>query len=179
MRKKTPLLFVFLDYRANMQTPHTKLPQREAPPPQAHTTSDTMDLQKPMQQMATDLGSTSIIPQGSLQELLSNLQALSQMNSCPLDNQVLEIHFKEELKSRICSFLSSALRVYMDYVLCVGLLLHMPMAVCSYSNIHRTDTWAYAVKMAVHVGKFKELLLGRSRIHTCMDLTPNSGATQR
>lgn len=40
-----------------------------------------MDLRKPMQQMATNLGSTSIIPQRHLQELLSNLQALSQMNS--------------------------------------------------------------------------------------------------
>lgn len=42
VRKKTPLPFVFLGYRANMQTPQSKLPQREAPPPQAHTTADTI-----------------------------------------------------------------------------------------------------------------------------------------
>lgn len=70
VRKKTPLPFVFLDYRANMQTPQTKLPQREAPPPQAHTTADTIGHDGSAEAHAADgdrPGQHKLIPQRHLQ----------------------------------------------------------------------------------------------------------------
>lgn len=99
VRKKTPLPFVFLDYKANMQTPQTKLPQREPPPPQAPTPQWTRWIcRSPCSRWRLSLGSTSIIPQYRLQELLSNLQSLSQMNSCHLGQSGLGNTFRKRIK---------------------------------------------------------------------------------
>lgn len=73
VRKKAPLLF--LDYRANMQTPQTKLPQKETPSPQAHTPQRTM-MDLPEAHAADSEEPVQHIPQHRGHELLSSLQPL-------------------------------------------------------------------------------------------------------
>lgn len=83
-QKETATALTLLDYGANMQTPQTKLPQKETPPPQAHTPQETM-MGLPEAHAAD--GGESTAPE-SFHSTASRscfpICNLSQMNSCRL-----------------------------------------------------------------------------------------------